>query len=344
MLSNKIDIATIVALMSLLLTTRASETATNSSSGIIIVVVSIDVLRSIVSPIIGEAGEVYSIVSGAVEPHSFTLTLEAVNIALRSDLIVITGHMEWEKKLVNLVAEEKGVSPDLISVNAMNLSWIKILDLNGERNIHGFWLLPENALLIAEEVKEKISRLRPDLSARLSDNYERFRRNVLNLKAFLSELSARHGTLNRRVVIGFYAEHYVAEAMGLKACSVLVDEGGTVRPGVLNSIYKGFKSGEYACLIVSDVALLMEEAQRTIKMISEETGCPIAYILSVSSGRLEDYTALMYYNAGQIYNALLSERRIASRDNANIYLLTILVLLLTVIFESVLLIKRRVGL
>ncbi|MEM2587883.1 MAG: zinc ABC transporter substrate-binding protein, partial [Candidatus Bathyarchaeia archaeon] len=126
MLSNKIDIATIVALMSLLLTTRASEAATNSSSGIIIVVVSIDVLRSIVSPIIGEAGEVYSIVSGAVEPHIFTLTLEAVNIARRSDLIVITGHMEWEKKLVNLVAEEKGVSPDLISVNAMNLSWIKI--------------------------------------------------------------------------------------------------------------------------------------------------------------------------------------------------------------------------
>lgn len=317
--------------------------SSSPDDGMVRVSVSIDILKSIVSPIISGVGEVHSIISGDVEPHSFTLTPEAINIARESDLIIITGHMKWEEDLINQVAEEKGVSADSISINILNLNGIRILDLNGERNVHGFWLLPDNALIIARGIREKLSTLKPELSKKISDNYERFERKIFNLKFFLRNLSDKYGSHNRSVVIGFYAEHYIAEAIGLKVGSLLIGEEESIRPESLRRIYEGFKSGEYSCIIVSDTALLIGDFQNALKRVSEETGCSIAYVLTISSNGIEEYDAIMYYNAGQVYSALLS-RHGASSNGFNIYILVIILLLLTIIFETALLFRVRIKL
>lgn len=308
---------------------------------IVRITVSIDILKSIVSPIVNEFGEVHSIVSGEVDPHSFTLTPEAVNIARGSDLLIITGHMKWEEDLVSQIAEEKGVSADSISINILNLDGIRILDINGDKNIHGFWLLPDNALIIAEKVKEKLSALRFELAEKLSENYERFRRKVSNLKVFLRNLSDKYGSHNRSVVTGFYAEQYIAEAMGLRVDSVLIGEEGTVLPESLKNIYEGCESGRYVCLIVSDTALLMEGVRGALEKISKETGCSIAYVLVTSANGLENYDAIMYYNAGQVYSALLAKHKAISNGTNIIYLFLITVLLLVIIFETILLVRGR---
>lgn len=344
MLLSKATLTIMVTVTPLLLAGFNMPTIFSHVSGIndkiIRITVSIDILKSIVSPIISEFGEVHSIVSGEVDPHSFTLTPEAVNIARGSDLLIITGHMEWEEDLVNQIAEEKGVGADSISINILNLNGIRILNINGDRNIHGFWLLPDNALIIAEKVKEKLSALKLELAEKLSENYERFRREVSNLKIFLRNLSDKYGSHNRSVVIGFYAEQYIAEAMGLRVDSVLIGEEGTVLPESLKNVYEGCKSGKYACLIVSDTALLMEGVRSALEKISEETGCLTAYVLVTSANGLENYDAIMYYNAGQVYSALLAKHKAIS-NGINIYLFLITALLLVIIFETILLVRRR---
>ncbi len=305
------------------------------------IAVTIDILKPIVSSIVGEIGEVYSIVPEEAEPHSFTLTPKVIKEALNSDLIVITGHMEWEEKLVERVAEARNIQPEFISINLLNLSGIKILEIEGERNIHGFWLLPDNAVIIARAIKDKILALKPEYSEEISYNYALFEKEVSNLKNFLNRLSSKHGLLGKKVVIGFYAEQYIAEAMGLKAEIALIGEGEIIHPASLSKIYNGFKSGEYACIIVSDTALLMGNIRDALKEISEETGCSIAYVLTVSTSGLERYDAIMYYNAGQVYNALLSEHK-ANSGGVNIYLLTTITALLIIILETIILVRGRV--
>lgn len=305
------------------------------------VAVSIDILRPIVSEVIGDIGEVYSIVPEGAEPHSFTLTPNAVKSALDADLIVVTGHMEWEEKLVRQIAGEKGVQPESISVNLLKLSGIKILEIEGERNIHGFWLLPDNAVIIAKALKNKMLALKPEYSEEISFNCALFEKEISNLKDFLNNLSEKYDLLGKKVVVGFYAEQYIAEAMGLKVDVALIGEGATIRSDSLSKIYNGFKSGRYACIIVSDIALLMGNIREALKELSEETGCSIAYVLTISTGGLERYDAIMYYNAGQVCNALLSEHK-ANPGGINIYLFALITALLIIVLETVLLVRRRV--
>lgn len=307
------------------------------------VIVTVEILKSIISPIVNDVGEVHSIVSGEVDPHNFMLTPSIIKEAQEADLIVITGHMMWEKDLVKKIAEERELPEECFSLNLLDLKGIKILDLNGERNIHGFWLLPDNALTIAEAVKKRISEIKPEFSQKILENYLRFEKDVRALKNFLSELSEKHDLINKSVVIGFYAEHYIAEAIGLKVEATLIGEEEYVRPESIRSFYEGFRSERFSCIIVSENAMLMENVQSAIREISDETGCPIAYVIAVSSHGLEKYDAIMYYNAGQVYNALLS-RKGSSADGFNIYLFAALIFLLIIVFESILLVKGRSNL
>lgn len=307
------------------------------------VAVTLEVLKPLVSAVAGDAGDVYSVVPEEAEPHSFTLTPSVVRDALNSDLIVITGHMEWEEDLVKRVAEAKGVHPASISLNLLNLSGIKLLDLDGERNIHGFWLFPDNAIVIARGIRDRLSALRPESSEVFSSNCMGFEERVSKLKAFLKDISERYGSSGTKVVIGFYAEQYVTEAIGLKPDAVLVGEGETVNPGTLSNVYNGLRSGEYACVVISDTALRMSGVQSALQEISKDTGCSIAYVSVISTSGLQYYDALMYYNAGHVYAALLSGRRLPS-GSLNVYLLTSLLALALVAIETVLLVRGRVKL
>jgi len=327
----------IIIAVSLLLGLTLSMRSVQQKYGIR-VVVTLDILQTIVSPILGDVGEVYSIISGDVEPHGFTLTPDIIREALNSDLIVITGHMNWEMELIERVSEKKGVQPSLISLNLLNLSGIRILEVEGGKNIHGFWLLPDNAITIARALRDKLSTLKPEYSEKFSENYMLFEEEVLKLKTVLARLSEKYGCLGRNVVVGFYAEQYIAEALGLKVDVALIGEEETMRPDTLKRIYSGLKSGDYACIIVSDTALLMSGVQTALREVSEETGCSIAYVFTVSSNGLNRYDNVMYYNAGQVYSALLSNRK-SSSNGFNVYLLATVLALFIIAFETVLLVR-----
>lgn len=305
------------------------------------VAVTIDALKPFVTAILGSVGEVYSIVPEDVEPHGFTITPNVIRDSLNSDLIVTTGHMEWENDLVEQVASGRGVTPDLISLNLLSLVGIRLLEFDGERNPHGYWLLPENAVVIARGLRDKLSALKPEYSSELSHNCETFEERVSNLKAFLKGLPEKYGLSETKVVIGFYAEQYVAEAMGLKADVVLIGEGEAISPGSLSKIYNGLKSGEYACVIVSETALRMSGVQSALQEISRETGCSIAYVSVISTSGLKYYDAIMYYNAGQVYSALVTGRK-QSSGGFNTYLLVTAFALAIAVVEAFLIVRGKV--
>ncbi|MEM1558318.1 MAG: zinc ABC transporter substrate-binding protein [Thermoproteota archaeon] len=331
----------VITVTSILITSIFENSVFTQQTGGIRILVTMDILKLLVSPIVGDRGEVVSIVPEGVEPHSFNLNPNIIRAALNSDLIVITGHMEWEKNLVERVAEEKGVPPSSISINLLDLAKSNgtLLKLDGGENIHGFWLLPDNAVLIAESLKNTLSEIRPEYSEEFSSNYASFRSKISSLKSFFKGLSEKYGSTDKRVVIGFYAEQYVVEALGIKVGAVLVGEEEIIKPDSLSRIYEGLRSGEYACIVVSDTALLMSNVKDALQQISADTGCSIAYISVVSTGGLKNYDSAMYYNAGQVYSALLSSHKPVS-TGLDIYLLTTLAALLIIVIETLIIVRR----
>lgn len=331
----------ITIIVSILIASICENLVFAQRSGRIRILVTIDILKLLVSPIVGDKGEVLSVIPEGVEPHSFILNPSIIRAALDSDLMVITGHMEWEEDLVKRVAEEKGISPDSISINLLKL--VKnngtLLKINDEENIHGFWLLPDNAVLITESLKNMLSKIKPEYSEEFSSNFASFKSRASSLKSFLKGLSEKYGLANSKVVIGFYAEQYVVEALGLKIGAVLVGEEEVIKPDSLSRIYKGLESGEYSCIIVSDTALLMSNVKNTLQQISADTGCSIAYVSIVSTNGLENYDSIMYYNAGQVYSALLSSRKPVSKG-LDIYFLTTLIALIVIVIETLIIVRR----
>lgn len=327
--------------VSIIITGSFENPVFNQQTGVIRILVTTDMLKLLVSPIVRGRGEVVSIVPEGVEPHSFTLDPGVIRAALNSDLIVITGHMKWEMDLVERVAREKGVSPDSISINLLELvkSNGTILKINGEDNIHGFWLLPDNAVLIVESLKNMFSKIKPEYSEEFSSNYIFFKSRVSSLKSFLKGLSEKYGSENSKVVIGFYAEQYIIEALGLRIGAVLIGEEEVVKPDSLSMIYGGLRSGEYSCIIVSDIALLMGNVKNAIQQISADTGCSIAYVSVVSTNGLENYDSMMYYNAGQVYSAILSSRKPVS-TGFDIYRLTTFIALFVILIETIIIVRR----
>lgn len=330
-----------IMVFSILITSLFENPFSNQQTGLIRILVTMDMLKLLVSPIVGSRGEVVSVVPEGVEPHGFTLSPSIIRAALNSDLIVITGHMEWEMDLVERVARERGVPPDSISINLLELVRSKgtILKINGEENIHGFWLLPDNAILIAESLENMFSKIRPEYSEEFSSNYVSFKSRVSSLKSFLKRLSEKYGSENSKVVIGFYAEQYVVEALGLRTGAVLIGEEEVVKPDSLSRIYEGLRSGEYSCIIVSDTALLMSNVKNAIQQISADTGCPVAYVSVVSTNGLENYDSMMYYNAGQVYSAVLSSRKPVS-TGFDIYRLTTFIALFIILIETIIIVRR----
>ncbi|RLE72717.1 MAG: ABC transporter substrate-binding protein, partial [Thermoprotei archaeon] len=67
----------------------------------VLVAVTLEPLASIVYEIGGGLIEVEVLLPEGVEPHTFQLTRDVIETASRADLIVHTGHMEWEKELVS---------------------------------------------------------------------------------------------------------------------------------------------------------------------------------------------------------------------------------------------------
>lgn len=330
----------IIMAVSIIITSLFESPVFNQQTDVIRILVTMDMLKLLVSPIVGGRGEVVSIVPEGVEPHGFTLTPGVIRVALNSDLIVITGHMEWEMDLVERVAREKGVSPDSMSINLLELvkSSGTILKINGEENIHGFWLLPDNAVLIAESLKNMLSKIKPDYSGEFSSNYVSFKSRVSSLKGFLKGLSEKYVSGNSKVVIGFYAEQYIVEALGLRVGAVLIGEEEVVKPDSLSRIYEGLRSGEYSCIVVSDTALLMGNVKNAIQQVSADTGCQVAYVSVVSSNGLENYDSMMYYNAGQVYSAILSSRKPLS-TGFDIYRLTAFIALFIILIETIIIVR-----
>jgi zinc transport system substrate-binding protein len=332
------------AILLLIMITTLTAFNVNGDYGKIKVAVSIGALKDIVEEIGGSRVEVFSIVPPNVEPHTFTITPQVIYQASTANLIVIDGHMDWEMKLLEQVANVKGVKQSDISLNLMDYkNKMTILEMppwtgiSGE-NYHGYWILPENVMVMAEAIKNKLSEIDPDGRGYYEENFAKLSEEINALKNEIMDLRGK--TSGVKAVLAFPAEQYVAYMFGLEVASILtVEEGTSPTPKTMETAYNTLKEG--GIILASDVSSKMP-VYNTIQELSKQTGAPIIEVMISMEGR---YTSIMMYNIGVIRGTLLN-RNIAytpTQTNQETSWIITAILGIVVAMESAYIYKIRRG-
>ena len=274
------------------------------------VAVSIQPHAGIVREVGGIQTEVTSLLPEGIEPHAFTLTPAVLDTANNADMLVLTGHFAWETELVNLVGKPYITLDDYEAFGA------ELLPLHGQdssstfasgesqphehdENLHGYWLLPQNAIAIANATRSLYVSLNATFSEYWADRFSEFISEVTALEAFISELSAIHNLPDKRVIITFPSEAYISRTLGLQVQGLLMeDENVFITGPELLAVEQALQNGSIDLILASDVAQL-QAAGEFAQQLSSDSGVPLVWVRAVFS-TLEDYVGIMAYNTGII--------------------------------------------
>ena len=310
------------------------------------VAVSVASLAGIVEDIGGSLINTTVLLEQEGDPHAFSLTPQILAIADAADLLVFTGHFEWEKELANQT------STPFISFHNDN-AWEDYEDFGAafspmpggiidqdspDGNPHAYWLLPKNTLAIANATRKALSTLNATLSDSWNGNFASFVEKMENLQLLISELDSIHAFSQLHAIVVTPAEAYVAEAFGIQCDAVLQIEDITLSGAMLLEVQTALRNGSAQLILGSDVAQF-------------QTGGEFAYQLQTDYGGTlvwwktvyyaSDYFSMMTFNLGALVSGIEGRSGGATDQTINVGLVAlILVLGFIALLEAVLLIQR----
>ncbi|MEM3786075.1 MAG: zinc ABC transporter substrate-binding protein [Nitrososphaeria archaeon] len=304
------------------------------------VVVSIPAMATIIGPILLPQDNLTVLLPSNVEPHSFTLDPITLDIALKADIIVTSGHIGWEQQLEKVANENGKIVFDPLKMLENRLI---LLDIpGGGKNLHGYWLLPENVRIIVEEFTKLISYYRPSLAQKYHENLIKYVRDIDRLKNFALENSKERGLFGNNVLIGFYEEQYVAYSFGLNVVDVLAgnEESLELSPQKLETVRNQLLEGYIKYIMVSEVTKELP-LYNYIEKLSSETGSKIIVVRVLDLPEIYDFRSLFSYNIGMI-GAFETASKTSSLFQSNVFLETTIIFLMFNII-LIILIFRRAG-
>ncbi len=274
------------------------------------IAVSLQPLAGIVREVGGVQVEVSILLPEGIEPHALALTQQIIDMASAADMLVLTGHFDWEEELALQVGKPYITLDDYLAFGA------RLLLLNGhpssaahsmdwnqqpahDENLHGYWLLPQNAIAIANATRDLCSSLNSTFSQYWQNRFTEFVSKVSELETFIMQLQLLHQLFNVKVIITFPAEAYIAEALSLQVQGLLMeDENVFISGPELIAVEQALQNGSINLILASDVAQL-QAAGEFAQQLSADSGVPLVWVRIVFS-ELEDYVGIMAYNTGVI--------------------------------------------
>ncbi|MFX1475076.1 MAG: metal ABC transporter substrate-binding protein [Promethearchaeota archaeon] len=280
--------------------------------------VSIQPMAGIVREVGGAQTAITVLLPEGVEPHAFSLTPAVIEAANAADLLVLTGHFTWEEDLVLQTGKPyitlddyEALGAELLPLHGSTHSlqrsqtWTLRHYTEHDENLHGYWLLPSNAVAIANATRILCSSLSPAHTEYWQARFDEFVSEVAELEAFIDEQSAIYNLAGNPVVITFPAEAYVAAALGLDVRGLLTEGGNIFISGnELVALEQELHSGAIHLIIASDVARL-QTAGEFAQQLSTDSGVPLVWLRIIFS-TIQDYIGIMTYNIGVITTGLSS--------------------------------------
>lgn len=310
------------------------------------VAVSVGSLAGIVEEIGGSLVSTTVLLEQESNPHAFILTPQILAIADNADLLVLTGHYEWEKELANQTATP------FVSLHD-DIAWEDYEDYGAEYspmpggivdedspdgNPHAYWLLPRNAIAIANATRAALKILNGTLGNNWDANFASFVDKIENLQLLISELDSIHKFSQLHAIVVTPAEAYVAEAFGIQCDAVLQVEDITISGAMLLEVQSALRNGSAQLILGSDVAQFQAGGEFAYQLQADYGGTLVWWKTVYYEA---DYFSLMTFNLGALVSGIEGRSGGNADQTINIGLVALTIVLgFIVLLETTLLIQR----
>jgi len=316
------------------------------------VAVSVASLAGIVAEVGGSLINTSILLEQETEPHAFSITPQILALADAADLLVFTGHFHWEEELANQTSTPFVTFHD-------NNAWENYEDYGAafspmpgtieeeesehehdhEGNPHAFWLLPKNAMAIANVTRAALTTLNTTHTDSWNANFATFVDKMDNLQLLISELDEKHEFSQKRAICVAPAEAYVAEAFGIQCDAVLQIEDITLSGAKLLEVQTAIRNGSVQFIVGSDVAQFQTGGEFAYQIQSDYGGTLIWWKTVFYTEA--DYFSMMTFNLGALVSGIEGRSGGTINQTVNIGLLALSVFLgFIALLEAVLLIQR----
>ncbi len=312
------------------------------------VAASIAPLAGIVKDVGGDSVDVSVLLPEGVEPHAASLPPSSVSAAQEADLLVLTGHFPWEEELLGQVDTPYVTFHDEgSSIAAYETYGASLSPMPGRRghgtesgNPHGWWMLPANAVAIANATRVALTMLFPSEDSTWDAGLDEFVRDVQTLQRTVQALDATYQFSALHAVAVFPAEAYIAEAFGIHCEAVLQEEGVFIGGSDLMALQEGLSNGSLNVIVGSDIARLQTTGEFAYQL-SSDYGVPLVWWKTVFSD-IADYVAVMTVNLGALTSALdsTSQGTAVSFTTGIVLVGVVVVLAVVVVIETALIVQR----
>ena len=307
---------------------------------IVDVLCTLEAFSGIVKHVGGDLVNVSYLLPEGASPHEYSLSPEDIKKAQSADLIVLVN-----SKFLSIESELKESLSDKLFLDFEDYEEynITLLPAPGiEKNYHGYWLYPENAVAIARAVCEALTELMPEYKEIFGRNLDSFVEKVFSLKERMIQVSKDKGLYGGGVLLAVPAVAYVAYSFGMEPKeTVLKAPGSFISPSELAEVEEEIDRGEIILGLCPD-SFRDSKPGEIMEEISKTTGLVIAYVRIFSLCGLNDYLTLMSYNIGVISSVSKEESVSGVLSELTIYLVIGFIFVVTIaIIESFIIFSFR---
>lgn len=319
--------------------------------------VSIAPLAGIVERVGGAYVETFILLPEGIEPHSAQLPTESVDAASNADLLVFTGHFPWEEDLAEQVdvpfitmdnehalANYEDYGARLSSMpgdHEENQGLLSQDNHEHDGNPHAWWLLPTNAIAIANTTQVAFITLDDTLSDYWSAMFSDFVNDVEGFNNLVESEDEAYSFSDMRAIVIFPAEAYVAEAFGIEVVAVLQEESVQISGQELLEVQESLRNGSVTLILGSDVAKFQAAGEFAYQLVEDYGGTLIWWRVVFFEG-LSDYSSIMTHNLGSLTSGL-EERasEVGSNQSLTLGLAVVSGLLAVIVIIETLVIVQR---
>ena len=320
--------------------------------------VSVAPLAGIADRVGGAYVETFILLPEGVEPHAAQLPTESVEAASNADLLVFTGHFPWEEDLAEQVnvpfitMDDENALANYVDFGARysplpghheedHSTLSQDNDHDHDGNPHAWWLLPSNAIAIANTTRAAMNILTDSLLDYWNTMFNDFVNDVESFNNLVESMDGSYSFSSMKAVIVFPAEAYVAEAFGIETVAYLQEGSVQISGQELLEVQEALRNGSISLIFGSDVARLQAAGEFAYQLVEDYGGTLIWWRVVFFEG-LSDYISVMTHNLGALTSGL--EERINGADSSQLLNMGLIalsgILAVVVVIETVLLIQR----
>jgi len=249
------------------------------------VVSTLQIFSSFISEIGGDKVDVDFIVPQGMDIHSYSLTYEDMEKLESSNLIVLASSQFFS---IDKNIREKMKDKEILDFEDYNATLYPLG--NFERNVHGYWLYPPNALNITRAIKEKLKEIDPQNSAYYEENFEKFERKLNSTLETIREIRMETNIGEKKALLAVPGVFYIVKMLDIPIAGTIVKGPNQfISSQELNEIKEEIERGDIG-FIVNAHGLEKSKAGEIAIQLSHETGVKVVYVDIFSA---DNYTNLL---------------------------------------------------